>query len=391
MTNTRKKILYIVEADLTSGSGKCALELIKSVKNNTEFEPVVITQFYNELNTKCNELSIENYSSHFARTCSRGMGLFGWAIAFLCRPFLNFLSYKELKRKIDFTSLHLIHSNTSAIDFGAYLYRKLHIPHIWHIREFLIFNHMLHPIVYNLPKYIVNNSSCIITVSNQLNIFLQNRTKCSNIKTIYDGVYSNSKKIAPQSTNDSGKLRLVCVGNLTPLKGQDTLLEAVGLLSKQILDQISIDFYGQCTEDFEKKLKKLVRKIPIESVVSFKGYCNDIFGLLADYDIGVQPSHTEGFSRVTVEYMLAGLCVIGNGDTAIQELIEDEKTGLLYKDYNIQSFADKISYCFYNRDRMKKLGQNARKIALEKYCIEKNFYNIVNEYNSTIKANILRE
>lgn len=86
----KKKLLYIIEANLESGSGKCALELIKLIKNNTDFDPIVVTQYFNNLNTACIEEHIENYSAHYARTCSLGMGKIGWIIAFFCRPFLNY-------------------------------------------------------------------------------------------------------------------------------------------------------------------------------------------------------------------------------------------------------------------------------------------------------------
>ena len=371
-----------MEADLQTGSGKCALELIQLIKSKSEFDPIVVTQYRNNLNTECSKMTIENYSMHYARTCSRGMGVLGWLTAFFCRPFLNFISYRKLKKKINFNTISLIHSNTSAVDFGAYLYRKLHIPHIWHIREFIVFNHILSPIVYNLPRYIVQNSSYIITVSNLLKQFIQNKTHCSNIITIYDGVRNSLPHNYFRPTNKSNKLRIICIGNLTPLKGQDILLKAISLLPPAISNNISIDFFGSIADGFDKKLTAIIQEYSLEHIVSFKGFCNNIFSILRNYDIGIHPSLTEGFSRVTIEYMLAGLCVIGNGNTTIQEQIEDKKTGLLYNGSEIQSLANKISYCFYNKDKMKLLGQNARKIALEKYCIENNFHSILNVYQS---------
>ena len=381
----RKRVLYIVEADLTSGSGKCAIELIQELKENSEFMPIVITQYQSNLNKECDSMAVENYAVHYARTCSFGMGFIGWVIAFLCRPFLNFYSYKKMAKKIDFKSIDLIHSNSSTIDFGAYLYKKLHVPHIWHIRDFLVFNRLHKPIVYNLPKYIVRNSSQIITVSNQLNNFLKSKTQCDKIKTIYDGVYkSNVEKIGTPQFNGSNKLRLVCVGNYSRIKGQNTLLEAIALLPAQVKKSVFVDFYGADTDGFLQELKTIASKRSINHMVSFKGFCSNVFEILPSYDIGVQPSHTEGFSRVTVEYMLSGLCVVGNGDTAIQELIENGKTGLLYKDFDIQALADKIAYCFYNRPEMAQMGKNAQGIALEKYCIEKNIRYIVDEYNKIV-------
>lgn len=381
MINMQKKVLYIVEADLTSGSGKCALELIQELKETNDFEPIVITQYQSSLNNECDSISVKNYAVHYARTCSFGMGFIGWFVAFLCRPFLNFYSYKKLAKKIDFKSIDLIHSNSSTIDFGAYLYKKLHIPHMWHVRDFLVFDRLQKPIIYNLPNYIVQNSSQIITVSNQLNAFLKSKTQCRNIKTIYDGVYRlNVDRIGHPQFSDSNKLHLVCVGNYSRIKGQDTLLDAIALLPAQVQKNIFIDFYGADTDGFLQELKTIACKNSIDHVVSFKGFCNSVFDILPNYEIGVQPSHTEGFSRVTVEYMLSGLCVVGNGDTAIQELIENGKTGLLYKDFDIQALADKIAYCFYSRHEIAQMGKNAQKVALEKYCIEKNILNIVDEY-----------
>ena len=49
MIQKKKKILYIVEADLTSGSGKCALELIRLLSDKSNFEPIVVTQYQNNL------------------------------------------------------------------------------------------------------------------------------------------------------------------------------------------------------------------------------------------------------------------------------------------------------------------------------------------------------
>ena len=380
MTNARKKILYIVEADLMSGSGKCAIELIQLLKNKTEFEPVVVTQFLNNLNYACDKLQVENYNVHYARTCSLGWGVMGWLIAFFCRPFLNYLSYRKLKKTFDFKSVYLIHSNSSSIDFGAYLHRKLRIPHIWHIREFLIFNHSQKSIIQNLPKYISCNSSCIIAVSNQLKEFIQSKVECANIKTIYDGVHYSNSKANPEPNEKSDKLRIVCVGNLTPLKGQDCLLNAISLLPPDILNNISVDLYGSNTDGFEQALKTIAHEKAIEHVVSFKGFCNNVLSILSNYDIGIHPSYTEGFSRVTIEYMLAGLCVIGNGNTSIREQIEDEQSGLLYDGNSPQSLANKIEYCFNNRNKMIQLGQQAQKTAIDQYCIENNFQKIVDEY-----------
>ena len=374
--------LYIIEADLSSGSGKCALELIKLLKSNTNYEPIVITQFHNNLNDACNTLNVKNYYVHYARTCSFGMGWLGWLIAFCCRPFLNYFSYHKLKKHIHFEKISLIHSNSSSIDFGAYLHKKLKIPHIWQIREFLVFKHYWKPIIYKLPQYIINNSTSIITVSKQLETFIKKNNTYANVKTIYDGVHKPIK-LEPKKPNE-GILKLVCVGNLAPLKGQDFLLKALALLPNNVSKNISIDFYGSFVGDFKNDLQKIIKDFSITLPIHFKGFHNDISKILPNYDIGVHPSHTEGFSRVTIEYMFAGLCIIGNGNTTIQEQISNQKTGLLYEDNVPQSLANQIIFCYQNREKMAEMGNQAQLDAINKYDIGKNFYNIIKEYNLTI-------
>lgn len=377
----KNKILFIVEADLKSGSGKCAWELIKLTKERTEFIPVVITQYHNDLNDTCSALCIENHSTHYARTCSLGMGWLGWGIAFCCRPFLNYFSFIKLRKRINFNSICIIHSNSSSIDFGAYLHKKLHIPHVWHIREFLVFNHFWTPIIRNLPQYITQNSNQVITVSNKLNEFLQENAKKTNVQTLYDGVYTPNEKKEISKSNTSNKLRLVCVGNLAPIKGQDFLLEAVCLLPLDILNDISIDFYGANIGNFEQKLKTFARENSIEHIVSFKGFCNDIYDVLPNYDIAIQPSHSEGFSRVTAEYMFAGLCVIAAKEGAIPELIQDRENGFLYEDYNKEELADLLRYCFYNKNITECCAKKAKEKALLNYNFEKNFKKIIDIYD----------
>lgn len=378
----KNKILFIVEADLKSGSGKCAWELIKLTKQRTEFIPSVITQHHNDLNDACSALCIENYSTHYARTCSLGMGWLGWVIAFCCRPFLNYLSFIKLKKRIDFNSICIIHSNSSSIDFGAYLHKKLHIPHIWHIREFFVYPQWK-PLVPNFHTYIAKNATIVITVSNLLKKHLLSKKDFNNIQAIYDGVPTPKEQADLKKNLNTNILRIVCVGNLAPIKGQDFLLESLALLQPEILNKISIDFFGDFVgkDDYKKRLDSIIKKHSLEKNIRFLGFCDNIQTKLVDYDVGIQPSHSEGFSRVTVEYMLAGLCVIGNGNTAIQELVDHEKTGFLYNDLDSQKLAHYIAFCYRNRDTIKEMGNYGRKKAIENYCIEKNFDKLMNVYN----------
>lgn len=377
-----KKILYIIDADQTSGSGKCALKLIEFASKKN-FIPIVITKTQNNLNKYLDKLHIENYAIHYASTCSFGMGILGWFIALMARPILNFLAVKQLRNKISLNDVAIVHSNSSTIDFGAYLHKKYSIPHIWHIREFLVFEKQLKPIIFNLPSYIQKNSTTTITVSNKLKNFISSKADFGKIETIYDGIPTTFTSNKTKKNNDI--LKIVCIGNYAQLKGQDIVLEALHLLKNEYLEKISIDFYGNNLEHIKEYLFQLVKKYSLEKKVHIHDFIENVQTKLVDYDIGIQPSHSEGFSLVTAEYMIAGLCVIGNGDTAIAELIEHKKTGLLYNDYNIQKLADYIVFCIRNRDKAREMGKKAQKFAVNNFSLNNNFEKLSKIYEQIIK------
>jgi len=379
----KKNVLYIIQADTTTGSGKCATVLINALKSNADFNPIVITQHENDINDYCNQNNIENYSIHYARTCSLGMGIIGWIIAFFMRPIINFNALKRLKKAIDIHRINIIHSNDSSIDFGAYLYKKLNVLHVWHVREFLVFQKTLFPIIHNLPKYINNNSTSIVTVSKSLKKYLiRHDVQESKIQTIYDGIVWNKENTPKSKTS---KLRIVCLGAICKEKGQDILIDALGLIPQEIVNKLQVDFWGNINDNkFKEYLDKKISNNHLKNIVSFCGYSSNIPQLLQEYDIGIQTSHSEGFSLVTAEYMRAGLCVIAANEGAIPELIEDKKNGLLYNDYSPQELGNKIISCFEHQELINLYGENAKRKAQELYTIERNIQEILDLYKSIL-------
>ena len=374
------KILFLIETDSMTGSGRCALELLTQYKKNKFNNIIIVTQHSNDINVFCKENAIENYSVHFPLTHSKGGNVIGHFIAIFARPFLNFFSLRYLKKHIDFSSITAIHSNTSAIDFGAYLYKKTSIPHIWHFREFSAFNGAFNMIVSNYSDYVNQYSTKIITVSKALgNFLIRNGIPAKKIIPIYDGILKTDESLI-QTKFDEKILKLVCVGHIYKQKGQDSIIKALRLLPEEIKNNICCDIYGPWDSTYKKELDSLITKYKLSNIISFKGPVTNAPQILKSYHIGIQPSHAEGFSRVTVEYMQAQLCTIAAKEGAIPELLQNNISGLFYTDYQYDELAQLIKECFYNRNLIKKIGQQARSIAINKFCIENNFSNIIDAY-----------
>lgn len=284
---------------------------------------------------------------------------------------------KLLKRE----NIDLIYSNNSTIQYGNDLAMELNLPHIWHVREFLKEDYK---ITYNYPRFIVKNkferSKKIITVSEALKSYFENNTyRGDNIVAINNGI-KNDKKLKTE-WNYNKKLKICNVGALQEGKNQLELLQAANRLIGRGITEFHITLVGS-GEEYEKKLKKYCSDNNLEKFVTFAGYCSNVSEILDEMDVGVICSKNEAFGRVTVEYMLSSLAVIGAAGAGTSEIIEHEHTGCLYDSGDIEELANCINKFISNRDLLVEIGSKAFKIANEKFTLEKNtdsIYKILEE------------
>ena len=119
-----------------------------------------------------------------------------------------------------------------------------------------------------------------------------------------------------------------------------------------------------------------MKKNNLEEQVYFKGYCNSIYDILNQYDVGLVCSKAEGFGRVTIEYMAAGLCCVASNSGANVEIIEKNEAGLLYNN-SCESLVDVFRYLIDNRQCIEEYGKRAADVAREMYDINKNADKII--------------
>ena len=134
-------------------------------------------------------------------------------------------------------------------------------------------------------------------------------------------------------------------------------------------------------------IEDTIQSSGIRENVEIKGFTNDIKSRLVEHDIMCVCSKSEGFGLTTVEGMLEGLLVIGakSDFSATGELIEDGVTGLLY-DYSrgAEGLAEKIKWAVEHKEEAKRIALNGQKMALDKFCTERNIDGIVGVYNEVL-------
>lgn len=117
--------------------------------------------------------------------------------------------------------------------------------------------------------------------------------------------------------------------------------------------------------------------------VNFLGYQSGYSKNLSKYDCGLMCSVSEGFGRVTAEYMMAGLPVIASDTGANPELVKMHENGLLYRWDDIEDLKEKMVYISKNKKEARRMGMNGRKFAVENFTLEANADKMYELYQKT--------
>ncbi len=385
------KIVFISNDDDKYGAPKSLMELVYTLKNNHGVYPIVLTSKKNRVNEYCDSMGIENYVTHHANVqIPKNKNKFKFVLKYIIRKIQyeigKIYSLKIVNKKINFDEVDAIHSNTTAIDFGAILANKYNKPHVWHIREFGSEDYSLVPLRRNFIKFMVKNTSKFICISNIIKqSWLSKGIPENKMIVIYNGI-----KI-PENLNinkvlDDKKIRIVFAGSISETKGQLQLIEALKLLDKEDIKDIVVDFYGDGNRSYVDSLKKIVSANKLDDIVNFKGYCSNLLEIYPNYDVGIVCSKSEGFGRVTVEYMISGLCVIASSTGANPEIICDN-TGFIYEYGNVKDLKEKIHLILKNKDIISDYSLNAVDRVKKNFTTMINAQNIYEEYKKIKKDN----
>lgn len=207
----------------------------------------------------------------------------------------------------------IIHSNNGIISIGDIVAKRLHIPHVWHLREYQDKDFGMTPIssMRSFRKKI-QGSHCICITKDIQRYFKLND---GNSTVIYDGVMPQGKsRYCAEKDN-----YLLFVGRVEASKGIDVLIDAFGEYYKQGGDT-ELWISGTGKEDYVALQKEKVNKFGITSQVKFLGFRSDVYDLMYKAKAVVVPSRFEGFGFITVEAIFNGAIVIGHNTAGTAEI-----------------------------------------------------------------------
>ena len=238
---------------------------------------------------------------------------------------INFKALRKLEYVVKVNNINVIHSNSAVIEIGVHLARKHSIAHIWHLREFIHPNYGLH-VFGGLEDYKkkIQNTENILCVSYSIakGFGVQNKSL-----VLYDAVRKQPSHI---NFGTKDKYFLFC-GALIKNKGIEEAIDAFNVFFSSN-KEYRLLIVGEGSKQYEVFLYTKIKNLGLESHIEFLGFRNDMDILFSKATAFLMCSRNEAMGRVTVEAMLNSCIVFGYDDSGTGELIEDQKTGFLYKD-----------------------------------------------------------
>lgn len=219
-----------------------------------------------------------------------------------------------------------------------------------------------------------NYASRVILVSNKLKHLAERHFSCHDkLVVIPNGVDPTKINVRqPRGSNNyTKKITILSVSSLIATKGIDLNIVALERLSKKYP---SLRYQVIGDGPLKRDLQLMVARLKLEDRVEFLGYQphHIVMKYMSECDIFTLPSFPEGFGVVYLEAMASEKPVIGCQGEGIEDFVVHGKTGLLIKPRDVVSLVEALDYLLSNPEKAKAIGEQARKVVMEKYTWEKN-------------------
>jgi glycosyltransferase involved in cell wall biosynthesis len=200
----------------------------------------------------------------------------------------------------------------------------------------------------------------------------------------YNKTFFHRDEVEKKYSIPSGYLLIGIAGRMTPGKGYEEFLHAVGLLKKRININIKYLLIGSASygeEDYEKYLRSLAHTLDIESDVIFTGFIDNIPEIFSILNIFVFPSHEESFGFMLLEAMAMELPVIASNNAGIPDIVVPVETGILIPPKDTPALANSVQFLSQEEGLRRRLGTAGRKRVEMYFRFEDIISELVNYYS----------
>lgn len=351
-----KKIVHICQSDI-GGTTEYIYLLLKNMDTN-KYQNILICPSSGNIQKKISKLNIKIYIIEMIRNISS------------FKDFKDILKIRKILKKEKPDVLFLHSSKAGALGrmarIGIKNLKVLYNPHGW---AFNMEGSSKKKFFYGaIEKFLSYFTDIIINISeDEYETAIKRNISEKKMVIIKNGIeiekYKENKK---EIFLD--KYVIGFVGRLSEQKNPLFLVE----IAKELLDkkEQNFTFYVVGDGELRGELEKKIKENNLESYFFLRGWSEKVEEDIRNFDIALMISKWEGFGLVVCEYMAAKKPVIGVSVGGVKDIIENEKNGILIKEYDSQKFAENII-------RIKNT------IDLKEQLINKAFIDVKNKFSIT--------
>ena len=185
----------------------------------------------------------------------------------------------------------------------------------------------------------------------------------------FDNIKESDVKKFQEKHGFYDKRIILNVGRITRVKGTDILIMASAPLLKEY-EGLGLLIIGPIQdEQYYQSLIELVKQYNLEKQIIITGELSrkDVLSAYKSCLIVVLPSRGEVFGITLVEGMYLKKVVIGSDSGGIPDVIENNKTGLLFKSENSEDLRRTLQYTLDNYSELSTIRENAHDVVKRKY------------------------
>ena len=216
-------------------------------------------------------------------------------------------------------------------------------------------------------RFLYKEMSLMLAITNQLKDrcarMLGNETG-QRVKTLYYGVPEPEHTMTAQEINDKRKelnldqndFIIGLFGRLEDQKGQHLLIKAIAQAKQKDIDLKAIIVGHEMDKGYTDELKKLAEDLAVADNILFMGFVENPQQIMQLCDCLLLATYMETFGLVLPEAMRCGIAVIGSNAGGVPEIIDHDKTGLLFEPKNVDDLEKQITTLVKDREKCHQLA-----------------------------------
>lgn len=199
----------------------------------------------------------------------------------------------------------------------------------------------------------------------------QSFTHCKRLLVIPNAVDLKDFPEQPEQNSGSGMVQLGYIGRLAHTKGVFEAIEALDILRKAGLEDITLTIAG--SGPAEADLRGLVKKLGLEADVVFAG---PLFGeqkkrFWQRTDIFIFPTYREGLPYTVLESLASGTPMVTTRVGGIRDVITDGVHGIFVAPHDAKGVAAALQAIIHDKQRIVMMSAACAARAKEFYGIDR--------------------